>query len=137
MAGVDELHAHNLSHLRGRDVIAAYLYVVRTAHGLVKYRCLLNMKGKVRAVRYYCGDKQRFGFIVNKKDLLFYLRNLAVIRFPLEDLKRYLPHAETPRKDEITVRIKNVQDARQLMWRIFGLHAMPKQYPSRAHNKRC
>ena len=116
MGGVDESHADNLSHLRGRDAIAAYLYLVRTAQDLVAYTCLPNMKGKVRAVRYYCGDKQRFGFIVNKKDLLFYLRNLAVIRFPLEDLKRYLPHAETPRKDEITVRIKNVQDAHQLMW---------------------
>ena len=78
------------------------------------------MKGKVRAVRYYCGDKQRFGFIVNKKDLLFYLRNLAVIQFPLEDLKLYLPDVDTPRKDEITVRIKNLQDAQQLMFRIFG-----------------
>jgi len=78
------------------------------------------MKGNVRAVRYYCGDKQRFGFIVNKKDLLFYLRNLAVIQFPLEDLKLYLPHAETPRRDEITLRINNLQDAQQLMFRIFG-----------------
>ena len=121
MGGVDESHADNLSHLRGRDAIAAYLYVVRTAQGLGRYRCLLSMKGNVRAVRYYCGDKQRFGFIVNKKDLLFYLRNLAVIRFPLEDLKRYFSDAHTPRKDEITVRIKNLQDAQQLMSRIFGL----------------
>jgi hypothetical protein len=78
------------------------------------------MKGKVRAVRYYCGDKQRFGFIVNKKDLLFYLRNLALMRFPLEDLKRYFLDADTPRRDEITVRINNLQDAQQLMWRVFG-----------------
>ena len=120
MAGVDEFHADNLSHLRGRDAIAAYLYVVRTAQGLGRYRCLLSMKGNVRAVRYYCGDKQRFGFIVNKKDLLFYFRHLAVIRFPLEDLKLYLPHAETPRRDEITLRINNLQDAQQLMFRIFG-----------------
>jgi hypothetical protein len=121
MGGVDESHAHNLSHLRGRDAIAAYLYVVRAAQDLDGYRCLLNMNGKVRAVKYYCGDKQRFGFIVNKQDLLFYLRNLAVIRFPLEDLKLYLPDAHMPRKDEITVRIKNLQDAQQLMSRIFGL----------------
>ena len=120
MAGVDELHADNLSHLRGRDAIAAYLYVVRTAQDLDGYRCLLNMNGKVRAVKYYCGDKQRFGFIVNKQDLLFYLRNLAVIRFPFEDVKRYLPDADMPRKDEMTVRIKNLQDAQQLMFRIFG-----------------
>ena len=120
MAGVDESHADNLSHLRGRDAIAAYLYLVRTAQGLVTYRCFPNMKGKVRAVRYYCGDKQRFGFIVNKNDLLVYFRNLAVIQFPLEDLKLYLPHAETPRRDEITLRINNLQDAQQLMFRIFG-----------------
>jgi len=79
------------------------------------------MKGNVPGVRYYCGDQQRFGFIVNKKDLLFYFRDLAVIRFPLEDLKRYLPDADTPHEDEITVRIKNLQDAQELMWRIFGL----------------
>ena len=121
MAGVDELHADNLSHLRGRDAIAAYLYIVRTAQGVVRYKCVVSMKGRVRAVRYYCGDKERFGLIVNKKDLLFYFRHLAVIRFPLEDLKRYFSDAHTPRKDEITVRIKNLQDAQQLMSRIFGL----------------
>ena len=120
MSGVDESHAHNLSHLRGRDAIAAYLYLVRTAQDLVAYTCLPNMTGKVHAVRYYCGDKQRFGFIVNKNDLLFYFRNLAVIPFPLEDLKQYFPDVDTPRKDEITVRIKNLQDAQQLMFRIFG-----------------
>jgi hypothetical protein len=120
MGGVDESHADNLSHLRGRDAIAAYLYLVRTAQDLVAYTCLPNTKGKVRAVRYYCGDKQRFGFIVNKNDLLFYFRNLAVIPVPPEDLKRYFPDVDTPRKDEITVRIKNLQDAQQLMFRVFG-----------------
>ena len=120
MGDVDESHADNLSHLRGRDAIAAYLYLVRTAQHLVVYTCLPNMKGKLRAVRYYCGDQQRFGFIVNKNDLLFYFRNLAVIPFPLEDLKQYFPNVHTPRKDEITVRIKNLQDAQQLMFRIFG-----------------
>ena len=120
MGDVDESHADNLSHLRGRDAIAAYLYLVRTAQGLVTYRCFPNMKGKVRAVRYYCRDKQRFGFIVNKNDLLFYFRNLAVIPFPLEDLKQYFPDVDTPRKDELTVRIKNLQDAQQLMFRVFG-----------------
>ena len=120
MGGVDESHADNLSHLRGRDAIAAYLYIVRTAQDLVAYTCLPNMKGKVRAVRYYCGDNQRFGFIVNKNDLLFYFRKLAVIPLPLEDLKQYFPDVDTPRKDELTVRIKNLQDAQQLMFRIFG-----------------
>ena len=91
MGGVDESHAHDLSHLRGRDAIGAYLYLVRTAQDLDGYRCLLNINGKVRAVKYYCGDKQRFGFIVNKKDLLYYLRDLAVIRCPLEDLKQHFP----------------------------------------------
>jgi hypothetical protein len=80
------------------------------------------VKGAVRDFRYYAGDEQPFAFIVNVDSLLFYFRKPAMPRFlPMAArLNELFPDLQRPREHEMTVRIRDVDQAQALMHEVFG-----------------
>jgi hypothetical protein len=118
---VDEIHESNLAHIKSRSVRTAYLYLIRVAEKLSDFDCYPALKGVVRDFRYFSDDDQPFAFIVNQDSILFYLRKPAITRFKpkLPRLKDLFSEVNLPRDYEITIRIRDLQDAKLLMEEIF------------------
>jgi hypothetical protein len=106
------------AHLRDESARAAFDSLVSTATELRDYETGPAWHGKIRDFRYFDMDtrKQPFAFIVNRHDLLFYVRLPALERVQggFAGLKAQFSTAKENPVGEWTVRIASRDDAERL-----------------------
>ena len=129
MSTEDEMHAERLKFIASEPVREAYRYLIDYASRLEGYDCYPDWGGSViRSFRYAHNRSQprshhRYSFITNKKWVLFYFRLPSEVGQPnqlIAELNRMFTDVNRNTDGEITVRIKNIGDARRLMEFIFG-----------------
>lgn len=115
-------------HLASEQSRAAFDYFVETAKSDPRYVFAPEGRSVIkRSVRYTVDGKYAYAFIVNKADLLFYYRKpsgrvsdeLLQSLLTLGLTAAYAPQRKTPRQ-EITVRISNMEEARKVVAHCFG-----------------
>jgi hypothetical protein len=88
---------------------AGFDTLVSAAERLAGYDCAPAWQGEVRIFRYTdpTTAERPFAFIVNRSDLLFYIRKPGLSRIPggLAALEERFPDLRKPRPDERTIRI--------------------------------
>ncbi len=117
----DLLHEGNLARIRSQAARVAYIYLIRVAQNLTGYDCYPTIKGVIRNFRYHAHGQQPFSFIVNADSLLFYIRKPVIAQFKpaLARLRNVFAEVNEPRPHEITIRIRDLADAKQLMSEVF------------------
>jgi GTP diphosphokinase / guanosine-3',5'-bis(diphosphate) 3'-diphosphatase len=122
----DLLRDHR-SHLQGAAGPAAFDVLVAVATELPGYRCHPAWHGDIRDFRYIdaASNEWPYAFIVNRHDLLFYVRKPGLARVPggLDALRaRFTTVKENP-SGEWTIRIAGALDAAGLSDLLFGSRA--------------
>lgn len=107
---------------------AAFDYLIDAARNDHSYSILPEGKSVIkRSVQYTVGGRYAYAFIVNKSDLLFYFRKpsgrvsdeLVQSLVEMGLTAGYVAQGKTPRQ-EVTVRISNVEEAQKLVAYCFG-----------------
>ena len=116
------------SHLRTAAVRAAFDQMVQTAELLRDYDCDPAFQGAVRIFKYVdrATGARPFVFTVNRKDLLFYVRQSGRqrIRGGRNDLQRNFASFSENRRGEWTVRIADAAQAVALSGFLFGAESV-------------
>ena len=114
----EECHAR----IRTTDVRVAFEYLCAFGDRLPGYTCFLQRQGYFIAYRYRQAELWPFGFIVNRRSLLFYFREpgLSNPAANLEALRREFADVSPNNAGEIKVRIRTEAEARRLMRSVFG-----------------
>jgi hypothetical protein len=116
----------HLKRIQAEPVRAAYRYLVRSFQN-IGFECTPTT-GVVRAVRVH--DKEGryvFSFIVNKRSLLFYLRNPALTAAPhLRALaRRQRPDSNDNNGGEVTIPVRSEAEAQDLSLWLFPELPLP------------
>ncbi|MEH6660217.1 MAG: hypothetical protein V7679_01100 [Parasphingorhabdus sp.] len=115
-----KFHLQNIEDLDGRDVREAYFQLIV---GAIKLGLSpISEKTAITAVRFYNSREiYLFSFILNKADLLFYLRKPALNSNPrLLKIAEGFPSYQSNNDGELTVRIQNLDDAVRVCDQIFA-----------------
>jgi hypothetical protein len=126
-----EEHRQSMHTGEGQEALDA---MVRDAIVLRDYECAPGWHGVVRDFRYvdHSSTEWPFAFIVNRNDLLFYVRKIGLRRVTggFKALKAAFPSARENSAGEWTVRIESEQHARLVNTTLFG--PMPLTHVSTA-----
>jgi len=110
--------------LIGETARAAFDRMVLLAESLPRYQCAPGWHGEIRDFRYVdpASGERPFAFIVNRADLLFYVRKSGFVRVPggFAGLKGHCPTAGENPSGEWTVRVATTHDADVLNAFLFG-----------------
>lgn len=122
-----ELAQQHRSHLRTPGGMAAFDAFMAMAGRLAGYRVYPAWHGEIRDVRFddVVTGERPFAFIVNRSDLLFYVRKPGLNRVPggLPALQAVLPTAKETNAGEWTVRLTSAEDVENLVQLLFaGAH---------------
>ena len=120
----DAVLAEHRAHLLVPDAQAAFDELAVSAAALPAHDCSPGWHGAIRDFRYVdrASGERPFAFIVNRSDLLFYVRKPGLGRVPggFASLKqRFRAVSENP-SGEWTVHIQRAQEARELVRFLFG-----------------
>jgi len=120
----DDLLRDHRSHLQDSAGLAAFDVLVAVANELPGYRCHPAWHGDIRDFRYIdsASNDWPYAFIVNRHDLLFYVRKPGLSRVPggWDALRaRFTTVKENP-SGEWTIRIAGALDAAGLSDLLFG-----------------
>ena len=111
----DVLLAEHRAHLRVRSARAAFDRMVALAVALPTYECAPGWRGNIREFRYVdrVSGERPFALIVNRADLLLYVRKSGLARVPggLAALKSRFRTVSETRREEWQVPIKGAEDA--------------------------
>lgn len=102
--------------IKVREAMQAYRYLREHATRLEGYRCFPHIQGYIPSFRYLRGSAWPFGFIVNQKSLLFYIRK-AGLSHPAADakaLRKVFAEVIENKRGEIKIRITSLADAERL-----------------------
>ena len=121
----DVLLAEHRAHIAAETAAMAYDVLASAAVASRRFECAPAWHGEIREFRYDDLDtKERpFAFIVNRKDLLFYVRKAGQRFVPggLADLrKRYSEVKENP-SGEWTIRVRDPDEARRVNALLAGM----------------
>ena len=120
-------HRDSMDSSGGRD---AYDLLTRAAQELTAYACAPAWQGDVRIFKYTdpASGERPFAFIVNRGDLLFYVRKPGFVRVPggFHALKSQFASARKNPAGEWTVRITGAADAQALLGVVFGSEGNPR-----------
>lgn len=127
MSNTSKMHAERLEFIKLEPVRETYRYLIDYASRLQRFYCFPYQNGVIKSFRYADSETQpkehcKYSFITNKTSLLFYFRRPSEVAEPdqlLANLGTMFSEVNRNTKDQITVRIKNIGDARRLMEFIF------------------
>ena len=115
-----KFHLQNIDDLDGCDVREAYFQLIV---GAIKLGLSpVSEKSSITAVRFYNSSGiYLFSFILNKADLLFYLRKPALNGYPgLLKVAEGFHSCQSNNHGELTLRIQNLDDAVRVCDQIFA-----------------
>jgi len=125
----ETLLAEHRAHLRRPAAVAAFDALVRAAIELPRYACAPGWHGAIRDFRYddKSSRERPFAFIVNRSDLLFYVRSSGLQRVSggFKALKATFASATENSRGEWTVRIASKDDADRLNMVLLSAYASP------------
>jgi putative restriction endonuclease len=111
-------------YIQSENARGAFDALVAAARLLPGFDCAPDWHGEIRDFRYLDrgSGEQPFAFIVNRSDLLFYVRKPGLLRVPegLAGLKRRFGTVRENPSGEWTVRVTNVEEAQGLSRFLFG-----------------
>jgi hypothetical protein len=108
--------------IKVREVLQAYRHLRDHAAALEGYRCFPHPHGYIPSFRYLRGSTWPFGFIVNQKSLLFYIRK-AGLSHPAANakaLRQIFAEVVENKRGEIKIRLSSLADAERLTSLLFG-----------------
>lgn len=109
----------HMSSVTGRQLLES---LVARGRALQAYSFELRMKGYLRTARYWQGKVFPFAFIVNRADVLFYVRKEGR-RHPkaaLDVLSQHFPDAKVNSRGEIQFHVDSERNAEILMNLLFA-----------------
>jgi hypothetical protein len=114
----DTILAGHREYLRDQPRKEAFDALVRATIDSPRYAVAPAWHGEIRDFRYFdvASAEQPFAFIVNRADLLFYVRSTGLRRVPggFGALASQFPSAKETSRGEWTVRIASKEDAERL-----------------------
>jgi hypothetical protein len=120
----DAILAEHRAYLREESARTALDELVRAAIEMRDYEAQPGWHGEMRDFGYYdsASGERPFAFIVNRQDLLFYVRTAELRRVAggFDALKRQFPTASENSRGEWTVRIATKADAERLNALLFS-----------------
>src|SRR5580693_6678678 len=121
----DELLAEHRGYIRSVEARAAFDVLVAEAIQLPGYNCRPNNTKSPKKDFAYddaVSGERPFAFIVNRNDLLFYVRQAGLTRVPggIAHLRDLFPQAAENNSGEWTIHIGVSNDARRLTSFLFG-----------------
>ena len=121
----DALIAEHRAHIAAETAADAYDVLVGAAVASRQFECAPAWHGEIREFRYddRATKERPFAFIVNRKDLLFYVRKAGQLFVPggLADLrKRHSEVKENP-SGEWTIRVRDPDEARRVNTLLAGM----------------
>jgi hypothetical protein len=113
-----EEYAAAMTSAQGRDLLR-FLY--RYGRSLKRYSFELRNKGYLRTARYKVDNQWLFAFIVNRANVLFYIRKAGRLHpgASLKSLGAHFPDAKLNSRDEIQFHVSTEEQARHLMEQLF------------------
>jgi len=112
----------HLERIDNEDARDAYPYLIRHAATLARFRYRASNHGEIPDFRYYDGNEQPYAFIPNiDLGLLFHFRRAAIRtgRWTLDGLRQLFSEANETSRDEQTVGVDRLADAKKLTRPVF------------------
>ena len=120
----EKLLAEHRAWIKAESAQEAFDVMVKVAALLPAYLTDPAMQGDVRIFRYVeqVSGERLFAFIINRRDLLFYVRETGITRVPggISELRRHFAGVKENNRGEWTVRIASGADAERLNAYLFG-----------------
>ena len=130
------LHEHR-SFIEEDSVRLAFNHLVGHADVLQGFDCEARMQGAIRVFRYTDRSTKRipYGFIVNRKSLLFYVRRpgLSALAYSKNHLLSTMPGSSENASGELTVRLASSEDVQRLLAYVFHEPDPRTQVPTPLH----
>lgn len=117
-----ELHAECIAFLESADARSAFEYLMAPENSPSAYERFLRRQGYLHTCRYTQGKSWPFGFIINRRSLLFYFRKAGLTSSAAmpESLVKEFSEVKRNARGEIKVRLQTERDAQRVSQLVFG-----------------